>query len=197
MNGRGSSIVPQVTPNDTSAPESGPFGRPGTVPSNPSEPCQSTCPLRLPLSLCASGMPIAFRVATRDAREVRRGREVVTAGKLSQIGYSTIRELLVAIAGVDKSRSTRSGAGRASRSRLVVHARPRREIPSIPALRMSRAWTRTYSWRRISRRGSRRSIATRDHPIPGVSRSAVLLRTTAIAFIRDRLPPILTVGQIN
>ena len=29
--------TPQVTPNDTSAPESGPFGRPGTVPSNPSE----------------------------------------------------------------------------------------------------------------------------------------------------------------
>ena len=40
--------------------------------------------------------------------------------------------------GAPKSRSTRSGAGRASRSRLVVHARPRREIPSIPAWRMSR-----------------------------------------------------------
>ena len=35
-----------TTLNDSSARESGPFGRPGTVPSNPSEPCQSTCPLR-------------------------------------------------------------------------------------------------------------------------------------------------------
>ena len=40
--------------------------------------------------------------------------------------------------GAPKSRSTKSGAGRASRSRLVVHARRRREIPWIPALRMSR-----------------------------------------------------------
>ena len=67
--------------------------------------------------------------------------------------------------GAPKSRSTRSGAGRASRSRLVVHARPRREIPSIPARRMSRE-TRLrppLRHRRRARHGSaepRRSLAS-------------------------------------
>ena len=55
--------TPQVTPNDTSAPESGPFGRPGTVPSNPSEPCQSTCPLR---PVCAKpNTPYVTRATSR------------------------------------------------------------------------------------------------------------------------------------
>ena len=47
--------------------------------------------------------------------------------------------------GAPKSRSTRSGAGRASRSRLVVHARPRREISWIPISRAILALSGTSS----------------------------------------------------
>ena len=44
----------------------GSFGRPGTVPSNPSEPCQSTCPLR---PVCAFGGLCS--IAPLDRNEAR------------------------------------------------------------------------------------------------------------------------------